>query len=104
MTAFATQNRHLNIHSWFLMHYDKGTVQPKIRNNIMFIFVYPIKPKLLERIFDEYIDFEDDFEEFEDFKNFWRQYVKPQRYGVLLIRGKPNPKYNPNVSKWFSQK
>lgn len=99
MIAFATQNRHYNIHSWFLLHYDKGTVAPKIRQNIFWIFLYPVKPKLLEIAYDDYIDFKE-FRKFEDFQNFWDKYISKQAHGCLLLG---NKKYNPYCSTWFEK-
>ena len=73
MTAFATQNRHLNIHSWFLLHYDKSTITPKIRQNILWVFIYPLNPKLLESVYEEYID-NDDLDNFKHkFLPFWQK-------------------------------
>jgi hypothetical protein len=101
MMAFATQNRHLTIHSWFLLHYDKGVVTPKMRNNILWVILYPVKKKLLEQAFDSYIDFPefDDFKK--DFMPFWNQNVTKNKYGCLLIRGKE--KYTTTSSGWFNE-
>lgn len=100
MLAFATQNRHLQIHSWFLMHYSKTILQPKIRQNIQFIFLYPVKKALLKNAYDEYLDFKE-FDTFDDFKKYWDTYVLTQEYGCLFINGKT--KYSPWVPYWFPE-
>ena len=100
MLAMATQNRHLNIHSWFLMHYAKGILQPKVRLNVNFIFLYPVQKKLLENAFGEFIYFPKDFDDFKSFKEYWDNTILPQEHGCLLINGKT--KYSPWVSEWFT--
>lgn len=102
LRALATKNRHLNITSWFLSHYCKGVLDPKVRMNIKYIFLYPVKSKLLKMVWEDFID----FQEFDDFKKefmpFWREYITPKKYGVLLVNGRES--YNPMVDSWFSEK
>jgi hypothetical protein len=101
MVRFATENRHLNIHSFFCMHYDKGVLAPKIRNNLHFVFIYPVQLKLLKRMHEDYVPVK--FKELRDFKTqflpFWEKYIETKEYGCLLIATKK--KYNPFVCDWF---
>lgn len=96
-----TENRHLQIHSWFCLHYDKGILDPKVRSNIYFVFLYKVKDTLLRKAFDEYIT----FDEFDDYKNhfkpFWKEFVSVHEFGCLLIQGKKA--YNPNACKWYDE-
>lgn len=101
MLKVATQNRHYKIHSWFLMHYSKGIIQPNVRQNVNFLFLYPVKKKLLENAFDEYIDFPKDFDDFNLFKTYWDKTILTQEHGCLLVNGKKS--YSPWVSEWFTE-
>lgn len=93
-----TENRHLNIHSWFCLHYDKGILDPKVRSNIFFVFLYKVKDVLLKKSYEEYVTF-DEFDDYKQFKEFWKEYVSKNKFGCLLIKGKDS--YNPNVCNWY---
>jgi hypothetical protein len=98
LKRFATENRHLFIHSWFLMHYDKGTIEPAVRNNIMWVCLYPLKAVLLQKAYVDYVNYPE-FKKFDTFEAFFDKYVMPKKHGFLLMRTKG--KYNPNPSNWF---
>jgi hypothetical protein len=101
LLKIVTQNRHIFIHSWLLLHYDKGVVTPKMRNNILWVVLYPVKKKLLEQAFDSYINFPefDDFKQ--DFKPFWDKNVRQKKHGCLLIKDKE--KYTTSACDWFNE-
>lgn len=101
LKRLATENRHLFIHSWFLLHYDKGVLDPKVRQNLLWLALYPLKKTLLKHAYENYVD-NDDFDEFDEFKSFFDSYVKKHEHGFLLIRTKG--KYNPGACNWFNEK
>jgi hypothetical protein len=99
--ALVTQNRHLYVHSFFLMHADKGVIEPKIRQNIFFVFIYKVKDNFLQHIYKEYVNFSIDFDTYtKDFKPFFREYVSQKQYGCLLLGGSRD--YSPFVDEWFT--
>ena len=93
------ENRHLNVHSWFLLHRDKGVIKPALRENMKFVFLYPVHVERLKALFTEYINFMNDFENFNEFKEFWREYILKQEHGCLFVMDRTA--YNPFCSKWF---
>lgn len=101
MISVATQNRHYSIHSWFALHYAKRILPALVRQNIRFLFIYQVKNKILEDVYDEYVPSK--WKEFDNFKKgflpFWQKYVENQKFGCLLMAG--NESYNPNCCKWF---
>ena len=100
--AIVTKNRHLHIHSWFLAHSDKGIIEPKVRQNIFFVFIYKLKENFLQHAFKEYVNFPIDFDDYrKDFKPFFKEYVIPKQYGCLLLGGSRD--YSPNVDEWYSE-
>lgn len=103
MLRIVTENRHLRIHSWVLLHYAKGIIQPCIRENLQFIFVYPLKDKLMRMIYDDFVNFPKTFPTYEVFEAFYNKYVDDgnNKYPVLLLNGKES--FNPDVCKWFSK-
>ena len=102
LIKMATQNRHYAIHTWIALHYDKGIVPPKVRQNINFLFIYPVKTDLLKKIHKEYVPAK--FKELDDFKKqflpYWSQNVEQHEYPCLLIG--PDS-YNADCSTWFSK-
>jgi uncharacterized protein Usg len=102
MLEIITQNRHYFIHSWLLLHYDKGVVGKKSRENIYYILLYPVKPKLLESAFEQYLDI-DEFPTFDEFYAFWRERVKNKKYGSLLITKYGKGCVNSTVRNWFNE-
>jgi hypothetical protein len=99
LLRIVTENRHIKVHSWFLMHAVKHVIDPRVRQNFNFIIVYPMKKKLLENMFDEFVDFQDDFDDYKSFREFINDHVSNQEHGCLLINGKKN--YNPTIASWF---
>lgn len=96
-----TQNRHIQVHSWYLMHFDKGIIKPRIRQNMYFLLLYKVKEEFLKHCFKEYIQF-DEFDNYNEFKEWWREYLQPQEYGCMIVAGKKA--YSPDPALWFSDK
>ncbi len=96
LTVF-TQNRHVNMHTWFLMHYNKTIIPPKVRQNIAFIFIYKLRVASLEMIHKEMVD-NDDLEDFDQFRLVLKKYVYINKYGCLLLS---EDEFNPYVYYWF---
>lgn len=95
-----TENRHLRIQSWILLHADKGIIAPKIRQNIFFVFLYKMKEQLLHHCFKEYVNFPLDFDDYKrDFKPFFNSEVTPKQYGCMLLAGSKS--YSTDVDVWF---
>jgi hypothetical protein len=101
LTSLITQNRHYGIHSWLLCHYDKGVLGKKVRQNIYYIFLYPVKQSLLKCCYEDYIDCHD-FPDFDSFEEFWTEYVKYKKYGSLLLTKYGKGCYNPEARLWFA--
>ena len=100
LIKIATQGRHLNIQSWYCLHSNSAIIPPKIRNNIQYVFIYNLHNVLLKKIWESYINF-GEFRKYNDFLEFWDNYVINQEHGCLLI--KKNKWYSPKVSTWFSK-
>jgi hypothetical protein len=98
--SFITQNRHYQIDTWILAHYDKGVIGRKCRQNIFYMFLYPVKPKLLQACYEDYID-NDEFPTFDDFYKFWQEMVKNKKYGSLLLTNYGKGAVNSTVRNWF---
>lgn len=99
--SLVTKNRHLNVHSWFLLHADKGVIPPAVRQNIHYVFIYKLKDNFLQHVFKEYVNFSVDFDDYrKDFKQFFKDFVIPHQFGCLLIGGSRD--YSPNVHEWFA--
>jgi hypothetical protein len=101
MIEIATTSRHLNIHTWIIMHYNKGIIPPAVRQNLAFVFVFSLSKKALQNIFEEYNqnNIYDDFDEFYvDCKNAYQR----GKYECLLIDN-INKKLDFNVSKWWPE-
>lgn len=96
-----TENRHLQVHSWILLHQDKKVITPKIRENIQFIILYPLHVHKLKMVFEEYINFPLDFEKYTEFWDFWKEYVLQQEHGSMLIANRIG--FNPNIRNWFKK-
>lgn len=99
LIKLVTENRHLQIHSWFLCHAIKKVIDSRVRQNFQFFLLYSMKKKLLEMMYEDFVDFPEDFEDYKEFYSFFVQRVRSQKYGCLLINGSEN--YNPDVCKWF---
>lgn len=103
MVKVATENRHLFIHSWICCHAQRSVVPKKVRNNIQYVFLYPVKPGLLKQLWEDFIPSK--FKEFRDFKKqflpFWDEHVESEKYGCLLIAGREA--YNPYCCHWFDK-
>ena len=99
LIKIATQGRHLNIASWYCLHSNSAIIPPKIRNQIQFVFIYNVHNVLLKKIWESYINF-GEFRKYNDFLEFWDNYVINKDHGCLLV--KKNKWYTPNVSTWFS--
>lgn len=98
--SLVTKNRHLHVHSWFLMHSFKGIIKPAIRQNIFFVFLYKLKDEFLNSAFKEFVNFPLDFDNYKkDFKPFFKEYIIPLQYGCLLLGGSRD--YSPFVNRWF---
>ena len=93
------ENRHLNIHSWLLLHQDKKVVTPKIRENMRFIIIYPLHVEKLKYMFSNYINFPTDFENYKEFWEFWKEYVLPNEHASLLVCDRIG--YTPDCRLWF---
>jgi hypothetical protein len=97
----STENRHLNVQSWFALHYTANIIPPKVRQNMKFVFIHDIHIKTLKKCWEDFVNFKE-FRKFDDFLAFWDEYVAKNKYGCLLIKG--NEEYNPIVSTWFKDK
>jgi hypothetical protein len=100
IVTLVTENRHLQIHSWFLGHAQKGIIEKKVRANIKFMFFYAMNTEDLEDVYKS-INFPKDFPKFKDFQEFFSQYVLEEEYGVVLINGRKW--YDPNACHWFDK-
>ena len=95
-----TENRHLRIQTWILLHADKGVISPKIRQNIFFVFLYKMKDNLLKHCYNEYVNFPQDFDDYKnDFKPFFVENVVTKEYGAMLLAG--SRCYNTDIDLWF---
>lgn len=94
-----TENRHLQIHSWFLMHQDKKVVNRKVRENFKFFFIYPLHPQKLKYIYEEYVNFPLSFVNFKDFMEFWKEYILQKEHGVMFIFDRFY--FAPHADTWF---
>jgi hypothetical protein len=101
LIGIITKNRHLHIHSWTLLHGDRGVIPPKIRQNIFFVFLYKLKDNFLRHAFMEYCNFVEFDDYKKDFKPFFNEFVVPKQYGALLLGGSRD--YSPNVDEWFTE-
>jgi hypothetical protein len=100
--AIVTKNRHLHIHSWYLMHGLKGIIPPNVRQNIFYVFLYKLKDTFLKQAFIEFCNFPLDFDDYKrDFKPFFKEYIIPKQYGCLLLGGSRD--YSPNADTWFPE-
>jgi len=101
IVRLATENRHLAIHTWLCLHYAKGVIKPAVRNNIRFIFVYPISVALLKQFHGEFIPPQwEEFEKYDDFIQYFKENVTRKEYGCLLIAGKDG--YTADCPDWFA--
>jgi uncharacterized protein Usg len=100
LLSFICQHRHYFIHSFIACHYDKGVIGKKCRNNIYYMFFYPVKPELLQNCYKDYIDM-DEFPTFDDFYKFWRERVRSKKYGSLLVTKYGKGAVNSTVRNWF---
>ena len=102
LVRIVTENRHLFIHSWICLHYDKGIIAPAVRLNMNFVILYPVKTLLLQKMHAEYVDSEvftelDNFEK--EFLPYWKNAVGSKKFGCLLLARKNS--YNSNCCNWF---
>lgn len=95
----ATEPRHLMIHNWFLLHHTAAIIPPSVREQTKFSFIYDVNVSVLKTIWKEYVNFKE-FRKWNDFMEFWDEYIAGKKYGCLLIWR--NTKYNPWVSEEFS--
>ena len=84
IVKIATCSRHLNIHTWIILHAGKGVIPPKVRNQMAYVFLYTISPPLLETMYKEYVS-HPDFKRFKDFEEYWYDEIEPVEHGVLLL-------------------
>ena len=102
LTEIATTSRHLKIHTWLIMHYNKGIIPPNVRQNLGFIFVFCLSKKAMENIFEEY----NQNNKFESFKEFFptvsKKYTE-DKFACLLIDN-IHKVFNFNVSTWWQDK
>lgn len=96
----STTSRHLNIHTWVIMHYNKGVIPPKVRNQINYIFVLQLSQFALEDIYKSYFDFPREFPKFKDFLDYMLKLYEEDEYACLLI-DLLHKKYNSKVSEWW---
>ena len=98
----ATTSRHLNIHSWLIMHYNKTIIPPNVRQNIEMLFIHRLKLKSLEDIYDNHFEYRDkqEFESKRGFVNYVaKQYIKNKYY--TIYNDEIRNTYNEHVCKWF---
>lgn len=99
LMELVVKNRHLHCHQWYLLHYDKGVIGPKIRSNMYYVFMYKVKDALLRECFKDYVQF-DEFDDYKkDFKPWWCAEITPHPYGFMLIAGKDS--YSSDGPDWF---
>lgn len=103
MVKLATQSRHYNVHTWLIMHYGKGIVEPKVRANIGFLFINRIKYNQLIDIYKEFVDFPEQFPDHEAFEKFAWAIFKRDEYPCILI-DLLHDRFNPNVGLWWKKK
>jgi hypothetical protein len=84
LVKLATTSRHLRIHTWLLMHYNKSVIPPKVRKNLGYIFVFELGTEDLDDVFRQYMQrsmYKDRKEFFADIDNN----LVGQQYGCMLI-------------------
>lgn len=98
----ATEQRHICCHSWICLHYAKGVIKPAVRNNLRFVFVYPITKTLLKQFHQDFIPAQwEEFEEYNAFLEYFRTNVLRKEFGCMLIAGKDG--YSTNCCDWFKK-
>ncbi len=95
----ATTSRHLCVHTWLIMHYNKGVIPPNVRQNLGFVFVLRLSKKPLNDIFEQYIQVSD-YEEFDEFKIDFDKMVDHYQYPCMLI-DKFHHKIDWDVADWW---
>lgn len=97
-----TENRHLQIHSWFLMHQDKKVIEKKVRSNFKFFYIYPVHPQKLRDLYENYVNFPLDFENYKEFFEMWKEQVLEKKHGCLFIYDRFY--YSTVADTWFDNK
>ena len=100
LVQLVTMSRHYNVHVWLLMHVGKNVIPPSVRNQMMYVFVYDIKPQQIKIIYDEYVS-NPDFKNFKEFEDYWFDKIEPLEYKCLLL-DTLHKQYSPHVNHWFS--
>lgn len=93
-----TKNRHLNIQSHYCLHHWANVLPPIARSQCKFVLLYNMQLKELKGAFEEFVNFKE-IRKFNDFLEFWDNYIMNQEHGVLLV--KKNTWYTPNAPHWF---
>lgn len=101
MLEIATTSRHLQIHTWLIMHYNKGVIPPSVRQNLSFVFVFSLSKKALQNIFEEYNQ-SNTFEKFDEFYEKCKTIYERSKYECILIDNLRKV-FNYNVSKWWGE-
>lgn len=103
LVKISTSARHKRVHFWACLHATAGILPPKIRYMTSYIFIYDVHKEHLKTMYKEFINFPEDFKNFNEFNAFFSQYVRSKKHGCLLVNHQNDPKsYNPYACDWFS--
>jgi hypothetical protein len=84
LLQIATTSRHLHIHTWIILHYNKGVIPPNVRQNLGYVFVFQLSTKPLKDIFEQYIQISK-YKTFDDFDKDFSKMCDEYKYACMLI-------------------
>jgi hypothetical protein len=105
LTKIATESRHLHIHFWACLHHTAGILEPAVRNQTMFLFLYPgLEIDTLKTVW-KFISKFQEFRKFQDFLQFWDEEIDNEEieHGCFHARLRADKKYSPYVYNWFCE-
>lgn len=98
LLKLAVESRHYDVHTWIITHYGRGIIGKDVRSNIGFLFIHRVKWSLIPDIYDELIDFPEDFPDLEHFETFMKS-VFNKKYGSVLFSSVTDS-FNDNCNEW----
>lgn len=99
LLSIVTENRHLCVHSLFIMHAYKKVIDTRVRQNFKFFFIYYCGKSLMHDIYDDFVSFNLDFDDFNDFYFWLLHHVTKQKFGCLFLNG--HESFSITVADWF---
>jgi len=94
------ESRHLNIQIIIIIHSLKKVLQPAIRANLDYLFLFKItNNKLLESFYEEFLSLFPDFVNYKEFKNIYYQKVLKGKYNAVFLNCLTH-EYCYNVREW----